>query len=169
MTQTVCRSALRFAVLLSAGAILAGCGGDEFTEAEKATIQSMSLAALPPLPADPSNNINPTFTFSSPDPEAEFEYKLDLPDPLEDIVDWEGTDKVLTLTGLVDGTYTIQVQALDEFKNADPTPAIYTWTVDTVAPVTTISGVPSASTSTTAGGPPPVPRGGVASHITFPR
>jgi cytochrome c peroxidase len=46
---------LRFAVLLSAAASLAGCGGDEFTEAEKATIASMSLAALPPLPPDPTN------------------------------------------------------------------------------------------------------------------
>lgn len=102
------------------------------------------------MPADPSNNINPTFTFSSPDPEAEFEYKLDLPDPQEDIVDWEGTDKVLTLTGLIDGTYTIQVQALDEFKNADPTPAIYSWTVDTVAPVTTITAVPASNDNTPA-------------------
>lgn len=34
---------------------VAGCGGDDFTEAEKATIASLSLAALPPLPADPTN------------------------------------------------------------------------------------------------------------------
>ena len=31
------------------------CSGENFSEAEKATIASMSLAALPPLPADPTN------------------------------------------------------------------------------------------------------------------
>jgi len=34
---------------------LSGCGQEEFTEAERATIASLSLAALPPLPADPTN------------------------------------------------------------------------------------------------------------------
>lgn len=44
-----------FGAPLVASAILSGCGGDDFTEAEKATIASLSLAALPPLPADPTN------------------------------------------------------------------------------------------------------------------
>jgi cytochrome c peroxidase len=35
--------------------MLSGCGDDDFTEAEKATIASLSLDALPPLPADPTN------------------------------------------------------------------------------------------------------------------
>ncbi|MCX7304685.1 MAG: c-type cytochrome [Hyphomicrobiales bacterium] len=40
---------------LLASAILSGCGGEDFTPAEKATIASLSLADLPPLPADPTN------------------------------------------------------------------------------------------------------------------
>jgi len=44
-------SGAAFAALLT----LAGCSGDEFTDAEKATIASLSLDQLPPLPADPSN------------------------------------------------------------------------------------------------------------------
>lgn len=42
-----------FAPLVVLG--LSGCSGDSFTEAEKATIASLSLAALPPLPDDPTN------------------------------------------------------------------------------------------------------------------
>lgn len=35
--------------------LAAGCSSDEFTDTEKATITSLSLDKLPPLPADPSN------------------------------------------------------------------------------------------------------------------
>jgi cytochrome c peroxidase len=38
-------------------ALAAGCSGDEFTDIEKATIASLSLDALPPLPSDPSNRV----------------------------------------------------------------------------------------------------------------
>lgn len=44
-------SGAAFAALLA----LAGCSGDEFSETERATIASLSLDQLPPLPADPSN------------------------------------------------------------------------------------------------------------------
>jgi cytochrome c peroxidase len=36
-------------------ALLAACSGESFSDAEKATIASMSLASLPPLPPDPTN------------------------------------------------------------------------------------------------------------------
>jgi len=36
-------------------AMLAGCGQSELTEAEKVTVASLSLSALPPLPPDPTN------------------------------------------------------------------------------------------------------------------
>ena len=45
----LCAAALRRRLLLAA------CSGESFSDAEKATIASMSLAALPPLPADPTN------------------------------------------------------------------------------------------------------------------
>jgi len=48
-------SALALAAVLASAGLLAGCGGEDFTEAEKATIASLSLDALPPLPPDPSN------------------------------------------------------------------------------------------------------------------
>lgn len=46
-------SGVVFAALL----VLAGCSGDEFTDAERATIASLSLDQLPPLPPDPSNRV----------------------------------------------------------------------------------------------------------------
>lgn len=42
-------------VVLISVAVLSGCSGDGFSEAETSTIASLSLASLPPLPADPSN------------------------------------------------------------------------------------------------------------------
>src|SRR5690606_26955823 len=35
--------------------LLTACSGETFSDAEKAQIASMSLASLPPLPADPTN------------------------------------------------------------------------------------------------------------------
>lgn len=43
------------AAALGSAGLLAGCGFEDFTEAQKATIASLSLDALPPLPPDPSN------------------------------------------------------------------------------------------------------------------
>ena len=44
-----------YAVGLTSALLLTACSGENFSEAEKTTIASMSLAALPPLPADPTN------------------------------------------------------------------------------------------------------------------
>ena len=55
-----------------------------------------------------------------------------------------------TYTGLSEGSHTFQVRATDAASNTDPTPASYTWTVDTTAPETTITANPpdpSASAS----------------------
>ncbi|NOK08044.1 Ig-like domain-containing protein [Corallococcus exercitus] len=48
-------------------------------------------------------------------------------------------------TALADGTYTVQVRAVDAAGNVDPTPAAFTWTVDTVAPETFIRSGPIAA------------------------
>jgi hypothetical protein len=54
-------------------------------------------------------------------------------------------------TTLADGSHTVTITATDAAGNADPTPATTTWTVDTVAPNTTILSNPTnPTTSTTA-------------------
>ena len=61
-------------------------------------------------------------------------------------------DSPYELTGLTAGLHTLEVRAVDESGAADPTPAIYTWTVqvpDTTPPVTNISSGPAATTTST--------------------
>jgi uncharacterized repeat protein (TIGR01451 family) len=50
-----------------------------------------------------------------------------------------------TYSGLVDGTYEFGVRAVDRALNPDATPALRTFTVDTRAPQTTITGGPSGT------------------------
>jgi len=45
------------ALLVGLASLLAGCSPEDFTEAERKTIASLSLAALPPLPPDPTNRV----------------------------------------------------------------------------------------------------------------
>jgi hypothetical protein len=56
----------------------------------------------------------------------------------------------LELTGLAAGLHTLEVRAIDESGAADPTPALYAWSVqapDTTPPNTTISSGPAATTT----------------------
>lgn len=67
-----------------------------------------------------------------------------------------GEDVVTPCTGsvtfgpLADGTYVFQVRATDTLGNADPTPAIRVWTVDTQAPEPPTIGSPPVDVTTSA-------------------
>jgi len=51
---------------------------------------------------------------------------------------WEPCGTPRIFTGLGDGSHEFQVKAVDNAGNVDPSPAPYTWTVDTAAPNTII-------------------------------
>jgi hypothetical protein len=83
-----------------------------------------------------SNDSTPTFTFSGTDNISPavltFEYSVDGST-------FQPAISPLTLSSLADGQHTFAVRAIDAAGNFDPSPAEYTWIVDTVAPTVTIS------------------------------
>ena len=78
-------------------------------------------------PVSPSSDSTPTFSFSSADLSATFECRIDA-----------GVFSVCaspaTFGPLADGLHTFEVRAIDTAGNIDPTPATYTWTIDTGIP-----------------------------------
>ncbi|RMF40690.1 MAG: DUF11 domain-containing protein [Anaerolineae bacterium] len=86
-------------------------------------------------PTDPTASTAVTFTFSSDDPAATFECQLDGGG-------FAACVSPQTYAGLLDGLHTFEVRAVDLAGNPDPTPAVYTWTVDTIAPDTTLLSTP---------------------------
>ena len=101
-------------------------------------------------PANPSNSATATFSFAGSDNQTPpsmiaFECRLDSQSP----ADFGPCPSPKTYSGLSDGSHTFDVRALDLAGNADPTPATFTWTVDTTAPQTTITGAPPTLTSST--------------------
>ena len=92
-------------------------------------------------PPNPTNSASATFTFSGTDPltapeaVASFECKLDM-----------GMFAACTspqmYSMLANGMHTFMVRAIDGAGNIDPTPASFTWVVDTIAPDTQITMMP---------------------------
>jgi len=90
-------------------------------------------------PTGPTSSASATFRFSSPDTAATFQCKLDGRS-------WAACSSRKTYSGLPQGSHTFRVRAKDSAGTNDPSPAQRTWTVDTVAPNTTITSGPKAST-----------------------
>lgn len=89
-------------------------------------------------PADPTAQTAADFSFrgSGGEGELSFQYQLD------GSGSWTSGDNPLHLEDLVDGRHELQARSVDTRGNADPAPAVHNWTVDTVAPDTTISSYP---------------------------
>jgi large repetitive protein len=95
-------------------------------------------------PATFTNSTNASFTFASNEPFSSFECSLD-----------GGPFVACTspkpYSGLAEGAHSFQVRATDPAGNTDATPATHSWTIDLVAPDTTITaGPPSPSNSASA-------------------
>ncbi len=86
-------------------------------------------------PAAITNQNAAGFSFISTEQGSTFECELD-----------NGTYNACTgpmnYNSLIDGTHTFMVRATDSAGNTDKSPAVYTWTVDTVPPIAVIIGVP---------------------------
>lgn len=82
-------------------------------------------------PGNPSGSSNATFTFSSSENPSSFQRRLDSGA-------WQGVASPEVLTGLVDGNHTYEVRAIDPTGNTDPTPASYSWLIDSAAPGTPV-------------------------------
>ncbi len=100
--------------------------------------------AIESTPSALSNSASASFSFASNEAGSSFQCKLDNGSFL-------ACSNPSNYSSLADGQHTFSVKAVDAAGNTDPTSAIYTWTVDTVAPMTMIdSGPPALSNSASA-------------------
>jgi hypothetical protein len=94
----------------------------------------------PTHPAALTTATGATFDFSSNETPVTFKCALDAGAYLS-------CSSPKTYSGLADGAHTFYVRATDAATNTDPTPASYTWTIDTTPPNTTIGPtMPAANT-----------------------
>ena len=126
--------------------IAAGEGAEAFSFSGDATVNVDGT--LPetnitsPDPPSPTNQTSASFTFSSNEQGSTFECTLDG-------VAFAACPNPQTYSGLPGGVHTFQVRAKDLAGNTDSTPASRTWTIDLVAPTTTITSAPPTTTTQT--------------------
>lgn len=98
-----------------------------FTGGEDITPPETTFASTPP---NPSAGRTATFSFLGTDDLTptnllEYECRIDSTDDLA----WLECASPWSFSNLTTGSHTVQVRAIDEGDNIDPTPATYTWTV----------------------------------------
>ena len=91
-------------------------------------------------PTGPTNDTTPTFTFTSTEAGSTFECRVDT-------AAFATCTSPFTTAALSNGAHTFEVRAIDAFGNVDPSPASRSFTVDTAAPDTTITGGPAGPTN----------------------
>jgi hypothetical protein len=97
---------------------------------------------LSAAPASPSTSSAASFTFTASKAGSTFQCSLDG-------AAFTACTSPRSYSGLADGSHNVQVKATDAAGNTDPTPASASWTIDTTAPETTLSGGPASPTNST--------------------
>jgi hypothetical protein len=99
-------------------------------------------------PASPIASASASFAFSGSDGSgsgvASFQCRRDS----EAVGAWQACTSPQSYTGLSQGSHKFEVRAIDAVGNVDPTPAVFNWTVDTLAPQTQIDLGPPTLTAT---------------------
>ena len=98
--------------------------------------RTVPATTIDSAPSDPSPSTSASFAFSASEPGAGFECSLDGGA-------WGACASPQGYTELAEGNHTFHVRATDAAGNFDATPAVFAWTVDTVAPQTSIDVAPS--------------------------
>ena len=98
--------------------------------------RTVPATTIDSAPSDPSASTSASLAFSASEPGTGFECRLDGGA-------WSACSSPQGYTGLAEGDHTFDVRATDAAGNVDSTPAAFAWTVDTVAPQTSIDVAPS--------------------------
>ena len=101
-------------------------------------------------PAAMTHETSAGFTFSSTESGSTFQCRLDS-------AAFSTCSSPQLYTGLAGGQHTFQVRAVDRAGNVDPSPAVYTWTIDTSPPTqaaSVVSGTISSNTTWTSAASP---------------
>ena len=93
-------------------------------------------------PASVTNRSEATFRFESNVASNTYQVRVDSGE-------FSPAPNPYTLTGIAEGSHTIQARAIDGQNNVDPVPDSFTWSVDTTAPVLAITNAPAARTTAT--------------------
>jgi hypothetical protein len=99
-----------------------------------------SITNSPPVR---TNSTSVSFTFSSNETRVTYECRLD--STLE--ADFVSCPSPYTVSVTTDGNHSLDVRARDAAGNVDSSPESHRWTLDRVAPVTSLTGKPSPATS----------------------
>ncbi|MCA9517589.1 MAG: hypothetical protein KC635_21765, partial [Myxococcales bacterium] len=97
-------------------------------------------------PTDPAQSATARFVFGASVADADFLCAVDVAGAAPAEADWEACDADLVLASLDEGVHHLWVFAVSPLGVADPTPAAWTWHVDTSAPDTVITAGPEALT-----------------------
>jgi hypothetical protein len=119
---------------------LANTGSDVVNVTIDRTVPATTIDSAP---SDPSASTSTSFSFSSSEGGATLECRLDGGA-------WGACSSPQAYNGLSEGNHVFDVRSNDAAGNVDPTPATFGWTVDTVAPETTVEVAPSDPSASSA-------------------